>query len=84
LLRPLHHELLAVDDRVVIAYTLNLHRRDGSQVRMAVMAIWTVADGPVTARARWTRRRAEEPSARRRLQASLRPPTPMQEPEEEA
>jgi ketosteroid isomerase-like protein len=42
-------ELFAVDDRVVVAYTLNLHHRDGSQERMAVMAIWTVADGRVTA-----------------------------------
>jgi hypothetical protein len=28
--------------------TLALHRRDGSTERMAVMAIWTVADGQVT------------------------------------
>ena len=39
----------AVDDRVVVAYTLDLHRRDGTAERMAVMAIWTVADGKVTA-----------------------------------
>ena len=43
-------ELLDVDDRVVTAYTLNLHRRDGTTERMAVMAIWTVSsDGKVTA-----------------------------------
>jgi ketosteroid isomerase-like protein len=42
-------ELFAVDDRVVVAYTLALHRRDGSTERMAVMAIWTVVDGKVTA-----------------------------------
>jgi ketosteroid isomerase-like protein len=47
--RPEFDELLAVDDRVVAAYTLNLHRQDGSSERMAVMAIWTVDDGKVTA-----------------------------------
>jgi ketosteroid isomerase-like protein len=47
--RPQFDELLAVDDRVVVAYTLTLHRRDGGSERMAVMAIWTVADGKVTA-----------------------------------
>jgi ketosteroid isomerase-like protein len=47
--RPEFDELVAVDDRVVVAYTLNLHRHDGSTERMAVMAIWTVADGKVTA-----------------------------------
>jgi hypothetical protein len=47
--RPEFDELFAVDDRVVVAYTLALHRRDGSTERMAVMAIWTVADGNVTA-----------------------------------
>jgi ketosteroid isomerase-like protein len=40
---------LAVDDRVVVAYTLTLHGHHGSAERMAVMAIWTVADGKVTA-----------------------------------
>jgi hypothetical protein len=34
----------------VAAYTLNLHRQDGSDERMAVMAIWTVAGDQVTAR----------------------------------
>lgn len=47
--RPEFDKLLSVDDRVVVAYTLNLHRQDGSSERMAVMAIWTVADGKVTA-----------------------------------
>ena len=47
--RPQFDELFAVDDRVVVAYTLALHRRDGSTERMAVMAIWTVVDGKVTA-----------------------------------
>jgi ketosteroid isomerase-like protein len=47
--RPEFDELLAAGDRMVVAYTLNLHRQDGSDERMAVMAIWTVADGQVTA-----------------------------------
>jgi hypothetical protein len=47
--RPEFDELFAVDDRVVAAYTLTLHRHDGAAERMAVMAIWTVADGKVTA-----------------------------------
>jgi ketosteroid isomerase-like protein len=47
--RPEFDELLAIDDRVFVAYTLRLHRRDGGTERMAVMAIWTVADGKVTA-----------------------------------
>jgi ketosteroid isomerase-like protein len=47
--RPQFDELFAVDDRVVVAYTLGLHRRDGRAERMAVMAIWTVVDGKVTA-----------------------------------
>jgi ketosteroid isomerase-like protein len=47
--RPEFDELFAVDDRVVVAYTLGLHRRDGATERMAVMAIWTVSDGKVTA-----------------------------------
>ncbi|HYY22494.1 MAG TPA: nuclear transport factor 2 family protein [Thermoleophilaceae bacterium] len=47
--RPDFDELFAADDRVVVAYTLTLHRHDGSVERMAVMAIWTVADGMVTA-----------------------------------
>jgi ketosteroid isomerase-like protein len=47
--RPEFDELFAVDDRVVVAYTLTLHRRDGSTERMAVMAIWTVTDGKVSA-----------------------------------
>jgi ketosteroid isomerase-like protein len=47
--RPEFDELFSVGDRVVVAYTLGLHRRDGSSERMAVMAIWTVADGKVTA-----------------------------------
>jgi len=33
---------------VVVAYTLGLHRHDGSTERMAVIAIWTVDDGKVT------------------------------------
>jgi ketosteroid isomerase-like protein len=47
--RPEFDELFAIDDRVVVAYTLRLQRRDGETERMAVMAIWTVADGKVTA-----------------------------------
>jgi ketosteroid isomerase-like protein len=47
--RPQFDELSAVDDRVVVAYTLTLHRRGGSTERMAVMAVWTVADGKVSA-----------------------------------
>jgi hypothetical protein len=47
--RPEFDELFGVDDRVVVAYTLSLHRPDGSTERMAVVAIWTVADGKVTA-----------------------------------
>jgi hypothetical protein len=46
--RPQFDELFAVDDRVVVAYTLALHRRAGSTERMAVMATWTVADGKIT------------------------------------
>jgi hypothetical protein len=58
------YELFTVADRVVVAYTLNLHRRDGSEERMAVMAIWTVADGRVTALREVDARPADEPSAR--------------------
>jgi hypothetical protein len=47
--RPEFDELFAVDDRVVVAYTLRLHRQDGSTELMAVMAIWTVSDGKVAA-----------------------------------
>ncbi|MGE5637013.1 MAG: nuclear transport factor 2 family protein [Nocardioidaceae bacterium] len=47
--RPEFDELFAVGDRVVAAYTLRLERKDGSAERMAVMAIWTLADGKVTA-----------------------------------
>jgi ketosteroid isomerase-like protein len=47
--RPEFDELFAVDDRVVVAYTLGLHRRDGASERMAVMAIWTLDGGKVTA-----------------------------------
>jgi ketosteroid isomerase-like protein len=47
--RPEFDELFAVDGRVVAAYTLELHRHDGASERMAVMAIWTVDDGKVTA-----------------------------------
>lgn len=47
--RPEFDELFAVGDRVVAAYTLQLHRRGGGTERLAVMAIWTLADGKVTA-----------------------------------
>jgi hypothetical protein len=47
--RPEFDELFAVDDRVVVAYTLRLHRQDGSTELMAVMAIWTVSDDKVAA-----------------------------------
>jgi SnoaL-like domain len=40
--RPQFDDVFAVDDRVVVAYTLGLHRNDGSVERMAVMAIWTL------------------------------------------
>jgi hypothetical protein len=47
--RPEFDELFEADGRVVAAYTLNLHRQDGSSERMAVMAVWTVSDdGKVT------------------------------------
>jgi hypothetical protein len=42
--------LFVADDRVISAYTLNLHPRDETSERMALMAIWTVTDdGKVTA-----------------------------------
>jgi ketosteroid isomerase-like protein len=47
--RPEFDELFAAGDRVVTAYTLTMHRRDGSDERMAVLAIWTAADGKVQA-----------------------------------
>jgi hypothetical protein len=47
--RPEFDELFAVDDRVVVAYTLRLHRQDGSTELMAVMAIWTVSGDKVAA-----------------------------------
>jgi 2-polyprenyl-6-methoxyphenol hydroxylase-like FAD-dependent oxidoreductase len=47
--RPEFDELFAAGDRVVTAYTLTLHQRGGDRERMAVMAIWTLADGKVTA-----------------------------------
>jgi hypothetical protein len=48
--RPEFDELFAVDDRVVVAYTLSLQRTDGGGERMAVMAVWIVSeDGKVTA-----------------------------------
>jgi 2-polyprenyl-6-methoxyphenol hydroxylase-like FAD-dependent oxidoreductase len=47
--RPEFDELFTDGDRVVASYTLTLHRRDRSTERMAVMAIWTLADGKVTA-----------------------------------
>jgi hypothetical protein len=46
--RPQFDELFGAGDRVVASYTLGLHRRDGADERMAVMAIWTVDDGTVT------------------------------------
>jgi 2-polyprenyl-6-methoxyphenol hydroxylase-like FAD-dependent oxidoreductase len=47
--RPEFDQLFAAGDRVVAAYTLRLRRRDRSTERMAVIAIWTVTDGKVTA-----------------------------------
>jgi ketosteroid isomerase-like protein len=47
--RPEFDELIEIDDRVLVAYTLNLQRRDGGEQRMAVMAIWTLRDGKVSA-----------------------------------
>jgi ketosteroid isomerase-like protein len=47
--RPQFDELIEVEDRVVVAYTLNLRRRDGGEQRLAVMAIWTLRDGKVSA-----------------------------------
>ena len=47
--RPEFDELFEADGRVVAAYTLTLHRQDGADERMAVMAVWTVGDdGMVT------------------------------------
>jgi hypothetical protein len=47
--RPEFDELFEADGRVVAAYTLTLHRQDGADERMAVMAVWTVGDdGKVT------------------------------------
>jgi hypothetical protein len=42
--RPEFDVLFEADDRVVAAYTLRLHRKDGSSERLAVMAVWTVGD----------------------------------------
>jgi ketosteroid isomerase-like protein len=39
--------LFAAGDRVVVAYTLRLHRSEGGSERTAVMAIWTVRDETV-------------------------------------
>ena len=47
--RPQFDELFGAGDRVVAAYTLGLHRRDGPDEKMAVLAVWTVGDGKVTA-----------------------------------
>lgn len=49
--RPEFDELIETEDgRVVVAYTLNLHSKDGGEQKMAVMAIWTLnGDGEVTA-----------------------------------
>jgi ketosteroid isomerase-like protein len=47
--RPDFDELIEIDNRVVVAYTLTLHLRDGGEQRMAVMAIWTLTDGKVSA-----------------------------------
>jgi hypothetical protein len=54
--RPDFDELFAVDDRVVVAYTLTLHRHDRSVERMAIMASgrWPTARSPRSAR--WTPR----------------------------
>ena len=47
--RPEFDELIEVENRVIVAYTLTLHRREGGDQRMAVMAIWTLEDGKVAA-----------------------------------
>jgi ketosteroid isomerase-like protein len=48
--RPQFDELIEVEDRVVVAHNLTLHRRDdGGEQRLAVMAIWTLRDGEVSA-----------------------------------
>lgn len=47
--RPEFDELLEIEDRVVVAYTLTPHRRDGGVQRLAVMAIWTLRDGKIAA-----------------------------------
>ena len=48
--RPVFYELVELDGgRVLVAYTLTLHRTDGDTQRMAVMAVWTLTNGKVTA-----------------------------------
>jgi ketosteroid isomerase-like protein len=47
--RPEFDELIELENRVIVAYTLTLHPRDGGEQRMAVMAIWTLEDGKVAA-----------------------------------
>jgi hypothetical protein len=47
--RPQFDELIEVDDRVVVSYTLTLHRREGGDQRLAVMAIWTLDGDRVSA-----------------------------------
>jgi hypothetical protein len=68
--------LLEADDRAISAYTLNLHRRDETSERMALMAIWTVSDdGKVTALRkvdpRPPARDADQPSFHRNLRTSV-------------
>jgi len=47
--RPEFDELIEVENRVIVAYTLTLHPRGGGEQRLAVMAIWTLDDGKVAA-----------------------------------
>jgi ketosteroid isomerase-like protein len=46
---PAWDELFAADDRVVVAYTLEAKKKDGSVERIPVMAIWRLKDGKVVA-----------------------------------
>ncbi len=46
---PEWDELFAADDKVVCAYTFEGKRRDGTQERLAVIAIWRIRDGKIVA-----------------------------------
>jgi ketosteroid isomerase-like protein len=46
---PEWDELFAADDKVVCAYTFEGKRKDGTQERLAVIAIWRIRDGKIVA-----------------------------------